>query len=69
MVGEIFRAGARALDDLEQQQQHAGGKQHVAERDLPLFARQQGQPDQRVREGHAGHQESDDVVDRERNEQ
>ena len=67
MVGEIFRAGARALDDFGKQQQDGEREQHVAQRHRPFRARHQRQLHQRIGERHVGHQEDDDVVDRERN--
>ena len=38
MVGQIFRAGTRALDDLQQQQENAECEQDVTERDRPGLA-------------------------------
>src|ERR1700685_998149 len=67
MIGEEFRAGARALDDLEQQQHDAERQQDIAQRHRPLSAGHQRQREQRLGEADAGHQEDDDVVDRERN--
>ncbi len=67
MVHEIFGAGTGALDDLEHQHQDAEREQDVAHRHRPLGARHQGQLHQRILEMHAGHQEGDDVVDRDRN--
>src|SRR5712691_2214931 len=67
MIGEIFRAGTRALDDLQQQQENAERQKHVGKRYRPLGAGHQRQPHHRLGERYAGHQEDDDVVDRERN--
>ncbi len=69
MIGEIFPAGTGALHDLEQQQQDAERKQDIAQRHRPLRAGHQRQRQKRLGESHAGHQEGDDVVDRERNQE
>src|SRR5712691_10267443 len=66
MIGEVFRTRTRALDDLEQQHQDSERQQHIAQRQRPLGARHQRQLQNRIGEGNAGHQEDDDVVDRER---
>ena len=66
MIGEVFRTRTRALDDLEQQHQNSERQQHIAQRQRPLGARHQRQLQNRIGEGNAGHQEDDDVVDRER---
>src|SRR5438105_4439846 len=67
MIGEIFRAGTGALDDLQQQQENAERQKHVGKRYRPLGAGHQRQLHHRLGERYAGHQEDDDVVDRERN--
>src|SRR6202171_2190142 len=67
MVHEELRAGARALDDLKQQQQNAERQKHIAQRHRPRGARRQRQCEERRGERDVAHQEGDDVVDCERN--
>ena len=69
VIHQEFRAGPRALDHLQQQQHDAERKQEVGERDRPGLARDHRHLEQHVREGHAGHQEGDDIVHRERNQE
>lgn len=67
MIHQEFRARPRTLDHFEQQQNHAEREQEIGERDRPSLARDHRHLEQHVRKGHAGHQEGDDVVHRERN--
>ena len=54
MIGEIFRAGPRALDDFEQQHQDGERQQHVAQRHRPFGARHQRQLHHRIGEDTPG---------------
>src|SRR4029077_17692955 len=66
MIRKEFRAGTSPLDQLQQQQEDAERQQHLAECQRPLCPRDQRHLHDRLLKRNAGHQENDDVVDRER---